>query len=400
MGTLRHALLAAAVVGTTLVPGAARAATDIHPLTQDALTRRLDAEVMAYLPYWELTDATVRTIDYRRLTTLAFFSVGMDGDGHLVRSAPGFAALMSDRATAVIAAAHRAGVRTIVSFSSFGLAKNAAFFSDPVAQATFVDEAAELVAARGLDGADLDVELLPGASIDAYATTAGTLAARLRNTNAIAFTSVATAAGLNGDEMAAAALSHGVGYAFLMGYDYRNNGSAVAGSIGPLARDDGGLSLSGSLDNYAAAGVPLDRVILGLPLYGRTWPTIDGSLRAPVVAGGSGDVFRIRQLSQLRAAGTVIGEDVDAAESSARLVYTVGGQVWQAYYDSPATLELKLGLVGGRRLAGAGFWALGYDRDPAYWNVIGRAFGGPDDTIQALDGDARPDGVSSVGGRR
>jgi spore germination protein YaaH len=399
MGTLRHLLFAAAVLGTTLVPGPARAAVTLTPLTLDTLSHRLSTEVMGYLPYWELTDATVGGLDYRRLTTISFFSVEMDGDGHLDRSGPGYRALIGDRASAVIAAAHRAGVRAIVSFSSFGLARNAAFFSDPAAQATFVDEATQLVAALGLDGADLDVEQLPGAWIDSYAATAGALAGRLRAGNPIAFTSVATAAGQNGDEMAAAALAHGVGFAFLMGYDYRDNGSRIAGSIGPLARNDG-LSLVDSLDNYAAAGVPLDRVILGLPLYGRTWPTVDASLRAPVTTGESGDVFRIRQLDQLRARGAVVAEDIDGSEDSARLVYEIGGQVWQAYYDTPATLALKLGLVDDRHLGGVGFWALGYDRDPHYWDLVGRAFGGPDEIVEALDAGIRPDGAASIEGGR
>jgi spore germination protein YaaH len=399
MGILRHLFLAAAVVGTILVPVPVAAALDQSPLTRDRLTDGLSAEVMGYLPYWELTDETVATLDYGHLTTIAFFSVGIDGSGHLLRSAPGYTALMSDRATDVITSAHRAGVRVVVSFTSFGLASNAAFFADPAAQATFVDEAAALVAARGLDGADLDVELLPGASIRAYAATAGTLAARLREANSIAFTSVATAAGSNGDEMAAAALAAGVAYAFLMGYDYRTNGSSVAGSVGPLARADGGLSLSQSLDNYAAAGVPLERVILGLPMYGRTWPTLDGSLHAPVAADQSGQVFRYRQLDQLRARGTVLGEDVDGVEESARLVYEVDGQVWQAYYDSAETLALKLGLVSSRRLAGAGFWALGYDRDGLAADVVGRLFGtsrSPADTLVGW----RPDGAPSIAGRR
>ena len=58
-----------------------------------------------------------------------------------------------------------------------------AFFTDAAAQATFVEEAALLVAGRGLDGADLDVEQISGSSFDGYAATAGALSARLRAAN-------------------------------------------------------------------------------------------------------------------------------------------------------------------------------------------------------------------------
>jgi hypothetical protein len=41
--------------------------------------------------------------------------------------------------------------------------------------------------------------------------------------------------------------------------------------------------------------------------------------------------------------------------------------------DSPATLERKLELVDERGLAGAGFWAIGYERGlPAYTELMER----------------------------
>ncbi|OGO57965.1 MAG: hypothetical protein A2Z32_01585 [Chloroflexi bacterium RBG_16_69_14] len=47
---------------------------------------------------------------------------------------------------------------------------------------------------------------------------------------------------------------------------------------------------------------------------------------------------------------------------------------WQAIYvDSPQTLATKLALADDRGLAGAGFWAIGYERGlPGYTELIGR----------------------------
>lgn len=381
---LRHAFtalaLAFALVGSTLASGVApaAAATAPAPLTAGQLSHRMTAEVMGYLPYWELDDATLSRLDYARLTTIAFFSVGMDKDGHLDRTAAGYTALMSERATAVIDAAHAAGVRTIVSFTSFGAEKNAAFFANAAAQATFVAEAAELVASRGLDGADFDVELLSGTYFGAYAATAGALAAQLRTVNPIAFSTVATNANVSGAKMASRALAAGVDRAFLMGYNYRSAGAATVGSIDPVVHATGGLSLSVTLDMYAAEGAPLNRVLLGLPLYGRTWQTVDASLRAARVAGEPGDVFFFRDLPTLRAEGTILADDTDPVESSARLVRQVGPSILQTYYDTPATVAPKFALVFGRGLAGVGFWALGYDNgSPDYWNLVGSTFGPP-----------------------
>lgn len=377
---LRRLLAALVLAGSTLPTGVtpAVAAGAIAPLSEAQLSHRLTAEVLGYLPYWELNDATIGNLDYARLTTIAFFSVGMDSAGRLDRTGAGFTALMSDRATGVIEAAHAAGVRTIVSFTSFGAAKNAAFFTNAAAQETFVAEAADLVSSRGLDGADLDVELISGTYFDAYAATAGALAARLRATNPIAFSSVATNANVSGARMASRALAAGVDRAFLMGYNYRSAGTSPVGSIDPLIVAGAGLSLSASLDLYAAHGAPLNRVLLGLPLYGRTWQTVDASLHAARVTGATGEVFRFRELQTLLAEGTVLAHDLDKVESSARLVRTVGASTYQTYYDSPASFGPKFALVFKRGLAGIGFWALGYDGgQAAYWNTVGATFGPP-----------------------
>ena len=394
---LRHLLAALTVVGLSLTTAAApaAAAAAIAPLSADQLSHRMTAEVMGYLPYWELNDTTVAGLDYGRLTTIAFFSVGMDAGGHLDRTQPGYTALMSDRATAVIQSAHAAGVRTIVSFTSFGAARNAAFFSNPTAQATFVSEAAALVASRGLDGADLDVEDMSGTYFDAYAATAGSLAARLRAANAIALSTVATNANVSGARMARRALAAGVGRAFLMGYNYRSAGATPVGSIDPVVHASGALSLSASLDLYAAEGVPLNRVILGLPLYGRTWQTVDASVRADRVPATSGSVFFVRDLAAIAAVGTVLAADIDFVESSARLVRQVGTTIFQTYYDSPASFGPKFALVFGRGLAGVGFWALGYDGGQAsYWDAVGSTYGPP--TITSIRFSPSPSNSRSV----
>lgn len=381
---LRHAVVLCALIGTSFFagPSTAPVAAAPAPLTSSELSHRLTAEVMGYLPYWELNDRTVGNLDYNRLTTIAFFSVGWDSAGHLVTSAPGYTALMSTRATTVINAAHAAGVRAIVSFTSFGSAKNAAFFGTSTAastaRSTFIREAAALVVSRGLDGADLDVELISGTYFGAYASTAGRLTSRMRQTNSIAYSTVATNANVSGARMASRALAAGVSRAFMMGYNYRTALASPVGSIDPRVRAGGGLSLSTSLDLYADEGAPLGRVLLGLPFYGRTWQTVDTRMRATRVSGTKGVVFLIRNLSALRTQGTVLASDYDTVESSARLVRRVDGKIYQTYYDSTRSLAAKFALVYSRHLAGIGFWTLGYEGgSDSYWNLVGKTFGPP-----------------------
>ena len=370
----------ATVAARTTAPAGAPTLADRAALATADASSHLSAEVVGYLPYWEMEAPTFADIDLTKLTSIVLFSIGWDANGHIVTDAPGYRGIVSSATGTFIAAAKAAGVRVLVSFTSFNLDKNTAFFANPSATSTFVAEAAAFVAALGLDGADLDVELLSTGSFPAYAQTAGALRAQLRITNPGALVTVATNGNTSGAKMAALALAAGADRAFLMGYSYRTAGSAP-GAVDPMARVSGGLSLTASLDLYAQNAVPLNHVLLGLPLYGRSWPTIDATLGSPRrtdVKTNDGDAFVYQNLATLRATGTWLAEDYIPVEEASRLVRMVDGVTWQSFYNSQANLETKMRLVLQRGLAGAGLWALGYSTGaPEYWTAIGNVFGAP-----------------------
>jgi glycosyl hydrolase family 18 (putative chitinase) len=371
------------------VAASARTVDEIAPasLTVSSATHHLSAEVVGYLPYWEMKAETFADLDLTKVTSIVLFSVGWNAAGHLVTDAPGYRAITSSGTGAFVAAARAAGVRVLVSFTSFGASKNAAFFSNAASQATFVKEAAAFVAAQGLDGADLDVELISSTYFAAYAATAGALRGVLRKANPAALLTVATNGNTSGAKMAGQAIAAGADRAFLMGYSYRTAGSAP-GLVDPLARTGTSLSLGASLDLYSHYAVPLDHVLLGLPLYGRSWPTVDatvGSPRRTDVTVGDGDAFFFQDLATMRATGTLLAEDYVPLEEGTRLVRSVSGVVWQSFYDSQANLETKMRVALQRHLAGVGLWALGYSTGhPEYWTAIDNVFGPPTVTRLAV----------------
>jgi spore germination protein YaaH len=168
--------------------------------------------------------------------------------------------------------------------------------------------------------------------------------------------------------MAAAADTAGASRIFVMGYDYRVSDS-TPGASAPLVRGDGGeRDLTWTLDLYAALGVPVQRTILGLPLYGMSWPVDSPELDA--IATGKGDTW-IPAHNLATLTDPTLASVTDPLEAVERLALeTADG--WQAvYYDSPGTLARKLALADERGLAGAGFWALGYERGlPGYTELI------------------------------
>jgi spore germination protein YaaH len=178
---------------------------------------------------------------------------------------------------------------------------------------------------------------------------------------------IATTAGPQGAAMAAAGSLAGADRVFLMGYDYRTAGSDP-GASAPLERRDGGdRNLRWSLDLYAAAGVPSERLLLGLPLYGLSWPVDGPELGAGRT--GPGEIWVPRR--NLDVLGGAVKPEYDPLED-VEFLAVPNGTSWRAiYFDSPGSLTPKLIAADDRGLAGAGFWAVGYERGlPAYTDLI------------------------------
>jgi spore germination protein YaaH len=330
-------------------------------------------ELYGFLPYWEMDDTIAAHVAATPLTTLALFSVTNTSKGAISTTAPGYQRITGATGSAVITAARGRGMRIDLVFTSFGASRNRTFFGRPALQEATIASLVALVARLGLDGLNVDVEGIDLTQVEAYGAFVGRLRTALLAADAGDRLSVATPSGPTGAAMAVAALAAGADRVFLMGYDYRT-ASSDPGATSPVERTDGGRSLNWSLDLYAAAGVPVQQLLLGLPLYGVTWPVAGPVIGAP--ATGPGQAWILRKHVDLLSNPAIVPtrDDVEVVE-----VYLLGadGSVgppspgdsaagstdWSVVYvDSPATLEVKLGLAESRGLAGAGFWAIGYER--------------------------------------
>lgn len=349
------------------------APVQLQPLAPDQIAKRAAGDVFGFLPYWEIDDTIDGYLRYDLLSTIAFFGVGLDADGSLITGQPGYKAYLGDTATAIIEHAHAGGVRAVITFEAFNLDRNAAFLQDPGKQAIFIQQAVALMQLRGADGANFDMENLSGSYFDEYGAFVGAFRQAVLAWNPAAEVTVATNANTSGAKMAAAAIANGADKVFVMGYAYRSAGTSPVGSIAPLVRTDGGLSLTTTLNNYADAGIPASKLILGLPFYGTAWPTMSPDLNAERqsdAARGSSGVFYPRGLDDIIRESTA---DFDPVERAAVLVrWDAAHASWrQVYYDDPASLAPKMQLALRRDLAGVGIWALGYDRgQPGYWELV------------------------------
>ncbi len=357
-------------------------------------------ELYGFVPYWEMDDGIAAHLEATPLTTLALFSVTHTSKGAIAATPQGYRRITGSPGSRVIREAHDRGTRVEIVFSSFGATRNKRLFERTELQDAVTVSLVALVADTGVDGINVDVEALDPTLVPAYGAWVGRLRDAIRAADPAHKVSVSTGAGPLGAAMAVAAADAGADRIFLMGYDYRVGGSAP-GASAPLDRSDGGArSLRWSLDLYAALGVPPGRLILGLPLYGMTWPVAGPVIGAPETGRGEAWIPR-RHLDLLQDASVVpLLDEIEQVE-----VYLVasdettgpptsgepssgppGGspaastreRTWTAVYvDSPATLAPKLTLANERGLAGAGFWAIGYERGlPGYRELMGRFVAG------------------------
>ena len=359
---------------------AAATTAPLRPLTSRQVAHRLTGEVYGFLPYWLQTSKTPGSLRYDLLTSVAFFDVGLKSNGSVDRGTAGYAALMSAPATAVIRAAHAAGVRADLTLASFGFAQNRTFLRSRTAQRRAISQLVALVAARGLDGVGVDFESVYRRDLPNLSRFLDALGRAVRAHDRIGRVTVAVGASEAGAAMAAAALAGHADRILIMGYDYRGGQSTTTGSTDPLVRRGGGTSLTWTLDLFKAAKLPPNKIVLALPYYGRSWPTASARPgAAPARAAyGKAPAYPIR-VSRVQVP-TGAKQGYDPVEASAWVAtYDAHLHVWrQTYFDSPRALAAKYAFARSRGLAGVGLWALGYDAgSAANWQVLAKAFRPP-----------------------
>ena len=394
--------------------GSAGAAVSLPPTPAPTPTPRPiigGTELYGYLPYWQMTDSMAIYLRATPLTTVALFSVSARRNGAIHTGTTGYRRITGDVGRRLVDEAHDRGARVEVVFTSFGTERNAIFFGriprpapgaspgasgGPVASAgtgagagsplpasppvgstpaptpappwrRTVRELVELAVDLGVDGINVDVELLDEVDRGAYGEFLVALRAALRSAKPDARLTVATEAGPRGIGNAAAAAAAGVDRVFLMGYDYHWSGSQP-GSSAPIDRTDGLYTLRWSIDRYVEAGVPRDRILLGLPLYGMRW-RLEGPSRASAVVGRGVTWVPGNNLDVLLDDGYHPGRDLTEVS---QVFWQQDGAEWLVtFYDSPATTRPKLALALDNGLAGAGFWAMGYERGiPGYLELM------------------------------
>lgn len=357
------------------------------------LPNGLRREVLGFLPYWKLDATTRASLRYDLLSTIAYFSIGVEADGSLLRGSAatpstGWAGWTSAAMTQVMNAAHAQGVKvvpTITLMSSNGdYTKLTTLLNDPNHRARLIAEVVAVIAGRNADGVNVDFEPVPTSLRAQFTGFIHELKAGLVNAGVPSYLTVDTMAGAaawaTGYDVVGLAAPGGADALMVMAYDFSWSGSARAGGVAPIDSDYIYASSDAMRDHLAR--VPASKLIWGIPYYGRAWNTDTDVLNSPVRSPSQSVAFSYYFV------------DADGPQGGAFLAARHGRRwdpkglvpwfaFWdgnsngarQGYYEDPESLRIKYDIVLRNRIGGIGIWALGMDTgSPDLWNVIRERF--------------------------
>ncbi|KAK6944388.1 Glycoside hydrolase family 18, catalytic domain [Dillenia turbinata] len=155
-----------------------------------------------------------------------------------------------------------------------------------------------------------------------------------------------------------------------MCYNYHGSwDTSATGAQAALFDPNSNISTSYGLNSWVKAGLQQSKLVMGLPLYGRTWTLKDpkvNSVGAPAVSAGPGNgVLTYNQiLNYNREHNATVKFDITTVSA-----YSYGGTAWIGYDDTRST-TLKVDYAQALGLRGYLFWALSYDHE---WRIATEA---------------------------
>jgi spore germination protein YaaH/putative cell wall-binding protein len=358
-----------------------------------ALPNSLRREVLGFLPHWSLGSTTRASLRYDLLSTIAYFSIGVNSNGSLDKGTtaapdPGWQGWRSAAMTEVINSAHARGVRVVPTISLMSWSGDytalRTLLESPTNRARLVSEVVALVRDRRADGVNVDFEPVHSSLRTQFTTLVRELKAGLVKAGVGSYLTVDTMAGAaawaTGYDVVALTAKGAADALMVMAYDFSYAGSARAGGVAPIESDYLYASADAMRDHLAR--VPASKLIWGVPHYGRAWNTQTAAVNSPVRTPAQSVAFSYHftdsdGVQGGRALAANYGRKWDRVGQVPWFVFhdANSGGYRQGYYEDPASLRVKYDHVLRNGLAGVGIWALGMDNGvPDLWNVIREKF--------------------------
>lgn len=355
----------------------------IRPLlsSTDVMASEENWEVFGFAPYW--TISKMDDVDWNALTTFAYFSIPLNTDGSFDTFSYEYSVLENGKVDHLFEKAKQHGVRRVVTLTEMDAPDVRAFLDDPSAWDRTASDSVNLINSRKLDGINIDIEYMPSDAhyrdrfsqfISRYSTILNE-----QLDDPYITVSVIASSEKDGKIYDIGRISKDVDGIFMMAYDFYYPGSEKIGPSAPLYGYNGGsgpfwYDVSTAVNDFLRVA-PSNKIILGIPYYGWNYPAYTPEPNTDVVYGSRGFATTNEKVdgNQLLTTTPLGGWD-DLAKVSWRGYWDENG--WHVVYmEDQKSLEYKFDFAKNKKLAGVGFWALGFDAGTdANWQLIREKF--------------------------
>ena len=339
-----------------------------------------DKQVIGFLPYWLIKDAKS---PFEQFNQVIYFGVTLSDEGKIMTKINsqevelGWYTLQRASTQALLKQLQDQGTKIILAVTAFDNQTIDKLIGQPEIQQKAIVEVAAEVKQYDFDGVNIDFEY----SLDKpFMADSGTLLAqfikelrkRLIKDNPAATVSVDIYVnGLILDKpYDLVALNQAADQIIIMAYDFHTPDSATAGPIAPIrSTDSTSKSIVDGLQAVIKKGVAMNRLVLGVPLYGYEWQTTSSDFKAQTAPGSGVLATYKRIMALLKEKG--LSAAWDEVSLSPWLSYQIGGKTQQIYFDNEQSIALKLQLIDQLKMQGVAFWALGYEgNNSGIWEVV------------------------------
>lgn len=158
----------------------------------------------------------------------------------------------------------------------------------------------------------------------------------------------------------------------VMGYDYYQGWMFQTGHHANLYPSDkekyGGNSGVEAIDRHIKAGVPTEKLVLGIPFYGRQWEKV-APTDVPLYASANQGGYIISYWEILEKLKSGKYEKMYDASAKASYLWNASENVFISW-ETPKEIQLKAEYIKEKGLGGAMFWEYSLDKDQELLNAL------------------------------
>ena len=286
--------------------------------------------------------------------------LGVNAQGHLIIDEKKYNPAFIDEM-------HALGIKVVPMLSN-GFDRNLGALALRNAEA-LTDEIAAMVYERNFDGINYDFENLSEHQRDAQTHFIQLLKQKMPD-KSVSMAVCANPSGWTSGWHASydmEALAKVADYLMLMAYDEGYSG----GPEKPVASL---TFVENCIKDLLDRGVPSDKIVLGIPHYGRLWSHDGSQLGLGVELTAAEKILQSDQLTNKEL-------EYDSIAQAAKLTFTatspyplyswkdIPAGSYTLWFENEQSLQAKIAFVERYHLKGVGVWSLG-QADPSYWNLI------------------------------